>query len=61
MPGEDGKLKDMQFKGMGIEGYDNVKKKFVASWVDNMSTGVPVLQRNLIPRPRHSLTRVRLK
>jgi hypothetical protein len=40
MPGEDGKLKDMQFKGMGIEGYDNVKKKFVASWIDNMGTGV---------------------
>jgi len=40
MPGEDGKLKDVQFKGMGIEGYDNVKKKFVASWIDNMGTGV---------------------
>jgi hypothetical protein len=40
MPGEDGKPKDMQFKGMGIEGYDNVKKKFVASWIDNMGTGV---------------------
>src|SRR5438128_9707028 len=40
MPGEDGKLKDMQFKGMGIEGYDNVKQKFVASWIDNMGTGI---------------------
>lgn len=40
MPGEDGKMKDMQFKGMGIEGYDNVKKKFVSSWVDNMGTGI---------------------
>ena len=40
MPGEDGKMKDMQFKGMGLEGYDNVKKKFVASWVDNMGTGI---------------------
>src|SRR5437763_6639813 len=40
MPGEDGKLKDVQFKGMGIEGYDNVKKKFVASWIDNMRTGI---------------------
>ena len=40
MPGEDGKMKDMQFKGMGIEGYDNVKKKFVASWIDNMGTGI---------------------
>jgi len=30
----------MMFKGMGMEGYDNVKKKFVASWVDNMGTGI---------------------
>jgi hypothetical protein len=40
MPGEDGKMKDMQFKGMALEGYDNVKKKFVASWIDNMGTGI---------------------
>src|SRR5437588_2779386 len=40
MPGEDGKMKDIMFKGMGMEGYDNVKKKFVASWIDNMGTGI---------------------
>jgi hypothetical protein len=40
MPGPDGKKKEMTFKGMGIEGYDNVKKKFVGSWVDNMGTGI---------------------
>ena len=40
MPGADGKMKDVDFKGMGMEGYDNVKKKFVASWVDNMGTGI---------------------
>src|SRR4029077_16128018 len=39
MPGEDGKMKDMQFKGMAVEGYDNAKKKFVSSWIDNMGTG----------------------
>jgi hypothetical protein len=33
-------MKDMQFKGMGLEGYDNVKKKFVASWIDNIGTGI---------------------
>jgi len=31
MPGPDGKMKDMTFKGMGIEDYDNVKKKFVGT------------------------------
>jgi len=40
MPGEDGKMKDVEFKGMGTEGYDNAKKKFVASWIDNMGTGI---------------------
>jgi hypothetical protein len=40
MPGEDGKMKDMQFKGMGLEGYDNMKKKFVSSWIDNIGTGI---------------------
>src|ERR1043166_7712840 len=40
MPGPDGKMKDVQFQGLGTEGYDNVKKKFVASWIDNMGTGI---------------------
>lgn len=40
VPGPDGKMKDMTFKGMGTEGYDNVKKKFVGSWMDNMGTGI---------------------
>lgn len=44
MPGEDGKMKDVNFKGMGLEGYDNVKKKFVASWIDNMGTGIEFSQ-----------------
>jgi hypothetical protein len=40
MPSPDGKMKDVEFKGMGIDGYDNVKKKFVSSWIDNMGTGI---------------------
>jgi len=40
MPGPDGKMQDFTFKGMGTDGYDNVKKKFVGSWVDNMGTGI---------------------
>src|SRR6266446_8929326 len=44
MPGSDGKLQEMEFKGMAIEGYDNAKKKFVASWIDNMGTGIMNLE-----------------
>jgi hypothetical protein len=40
MPGPDGKLMDVTFEGMAIEGYDNAKKKFVSSWIDNMGTGI---------------------
>ena len=40
MPGPDGKMQSITFKGMGIDGYDNVHKNFVSSWVDNMGTGI---------------------
>lgn len=44
MPGPDGKLMEMEFKGMAVEGYDNAKKKYVASWIDNMGTGIMNLE-----------------
>lgn len=40
MPGADGKPVSTPFIGMGITGYDNMKKKFVSSWMDNMGTGI---------------------
>jgi Protein of unknown function (DUF1579) len=40
MPGPDGKMKDIEFKGHGTDGYDNAKQKFVGTWVDNMGTGI---------------------
>lgn len=39
MPGPDGKLQSMPFQGTSLEGYDNVKKKFVSVWGDSMGTG----------------------
>jgi len=44
MPGADGKMTDMKFNGMSLDAYDNVKKKFVSSWVDNMGTGIMITE-----------------
>jgi hypothetical protein len=30
------------YNGLGTYGYDNVKKKYVSTWMDNMSTGMMV-------------------
>ncbi len=40
MPDETGKMKETEFKGFSLEGYDNAKKKFVSAWIDNMGTGI---------------------
>lgn len=44
MPGADGKMQEMNFKGMSMDAYDNVKKKFVSGWVDNMGTGIMITE-----------------
>ncbi len=49
MPGADGKMKEVPFKGMGIDGYDNVKKRFVEAWIDNMGTGIEFSEGNYNP------------
>jgi len=49
MPGADGKMKSMTFNGHGLEGYDNVKKKFVGTWMDNMGTGIMMSEGNYDP------------
>ena len=35
-----GEFNGEKFEGMGLSGYDNLKKKFMSIWVDTMSTGV---------------------
>ena len=35
-----GTFMGMPFEGIGITGYDNAKKQFVNSWIDNMGTGI---------------------
>ena len=40
MPAADGTMQDTEFKGTSVEGYDNVKQKFVSTWIDNMGTSI---------------------
>jgi hypothetical protein len=35
-----GDMMGMPFHGRGTEGYDNIGKQYVSSWVDNMGTGI---------------------
>lgn len=35
-----GEFMGMPFEGRGTEGYDNLAKQYVSSWVDNMGTGI---------------------
>ncbi|HYU30660.1 MAG TPA: DUF1579 domain-containing protein [Thermoanaerobaculia bacterium] len=37
-----GDMMGQPFEGHGTDGYDNVSKQFVSSWVDNMGTGIMI-------------------
>lgn len=39
-----GNMMGMPFEGISITGYDNAKKIFVNSWIDNMGTGMMFLE-----------------
>lgn len=37
-----GSMMGMPFEGIGTDGYDNMAKKYVSAWIDNMGTGILV-------------------
>lgn len=37
-----GSYNGMPFQGSGLTAYDNIKKKYVSTWIDNMGTGIMV-------------------
>lgn len=41
-----GNMMGMPFEGMSITGYDNVKKEYTSTWIDNMGTGIFVATGN---------------
>lgn len=38
----DGKMMGQPFQGIGTVGYDRAKQKFVATWIDSVSTALPI-------------------
>jgi hypothetical protein len=38
-----GEMMGQPFTGTGLTGYDNIKKKYVGVWVDDMSTGISTM------------------
>jgi len=44
-----GTFNGMPFEGMGLLGYDNAKKIFNSTWIDNMGTGIMQMQGTLDP------------
>jgi hypothetical protein len=41
-----GNMMGMPFEGQSITGYDNAKKKFVSTWIDNFGTGIMMMEGN---------------
>ncbi len=39
-----GSFNGMPFEGISTVGYDNAKKMFVSTWIDNMGTGIMVME-----------------
>lgn len=51
-----GTMGGMPFEGMEVLGYDNQKKQYVSSWVDNMGTGIMMSQGGAMDPSTHSFT-----
>lgn len=39
-----GSMMGQPFSGIGIDGYDNVTKKYVTAWIDTMGTGIFMME-----------------
>jgi len=39
-----GTMMGQSFSGIGIDGYDNLRKKYVTAWIDSMGTGIFMME-----------------
>ena len=44
MPGPDGEMKPIPFRGLGLTGYDNYQNMYTSTWADSMSTAMMVMR-----------------
>ena len=42
-----GEMMQTPFKGIGFTGYDNVKKKYVSFWIDELGTSMSYMEGNM--------------
>ncbi len=47
-----GSFNGMPFEGRGLTGYDNISRKYVSTWVDNMGTGIMTGKGTYDPKTR---------
>lgn len=39
-----GQMMGQPFSGIGIDGYDNIRKKYITAWMDSMATGIFIME-----------------
>ena len=44
-----GQMMGQPFNGIGIDGYDNIRKKYVTAWMDSMGTGIFLMEGTASP------------
>lgn len=44
-----GQMMGQPFNGIGIDGYDNIRKKYVTAWMDSMGTGIFIMEGTASP------------
>ncbi len=44
-----GQMMGQLFNGIGIDGYDNMRKKYVTAWMDSMGTGIFLMEGTASP------------
>jgi hypothetical protein len=44
-----GQMMGQPFSGIGIDGYDNMTKKYVTAWIDTMGTGIFIMEGTASP------------